>query len=80
MSDVLISPSALHRWVQELWHAAGSDAREAQLTADHLVQANLSGHDSHGVGMIPKYVLSLDHAMDRGHLNRSMLGIRSRRG
>lgn len=58
MSDVLISPSALHRWVQELWHAAGSHAREAQLTADHLVQANLSGHDSHGVGMIPKYVLS----------------------
>jgi uncharacterized oxidoreductase len=24
--------------------------------ADNLVLANLSGHDSHGVGMIPRYV------------------------
>lgn len=56
MQDVLIPTPALHQWVVELWQAAGSDAREAQLTADHLVQANLSGHDSHGVGMIPKYV------------------------
>lgn len=27
--------------------------------ADHLVQANLAGHDSHGVGMIPSYMASL---------------------
>ena len=24
--------------------------------ADQLVQANLAGHDSHGVGMLPSYV------------------------
>lgn len=34
----------------------GSDAEEAEIVADHLVMANLSGHDSHGVGMIPKYI------------------------
>lgn len=58
MAEHRIPTAGLHRWVVDLWLAAGSDAREAQLTADHLVGANLSGHDSHGVGMIPKYVLS----------------------
>src|SRR6185369_2244609 len=36
--------------------AAGSSAQEARTVADNLVLANLSGHDSHGVGMIPGYV------------------------
>lgn len=58
MSEHRIPTAALHRWVQDLWLAAGSDEREARLTAEHLVGANLTGHDSHGVGMIPKYVLS----------------------
>ena len=33
--------------------AAGSTPAEAEIVADHLVEANLRGHDSHGVGMIP---------------------------
>ena len=36
--------------------AAGSTAEEARLVADNLVLANLSGHDSHGVGMVPRYI------------------------
>jgi uncharacterized oxidoreductase len=36
--------------------AGGSSAEEARLVAHHLVQANLTGHDSHGIGMIPAYV------------------------
>lgn len=36
--------------------AAGSSAAEAQTVAANLVMANLSGHDSHGVGMLPRYV------------------------
>ncbi|MEO1090994.1 MAG: malate/lactate/ureidoglycolate dehydrogenase [Pseudomonadota bacterium] len=36
--------------------AAGSSPNEADLVATHLVDANLAGHDSHGVGMIPAYV------------------------
>jgi uncharacterized oxidoreductase len=39
--------------------SGGSAAQEADLVADHLVQANLAGHDSHGVGMIPAYVRHL---------------------
>ena len=59
MTGFTIAPEPLHRWVVELFLAAGSDAREAGLAADHLVEANLTGHDSHGVGMVPRYVLSL---------------------
>src|SRR4051794_7087911 len=32
-----------------------SDA-EAQIVIEHLVQANLAGHDSHGIGLVPSYV------------------------
>lgn len=59
MSAFTVHPDALGRWVRELFVAAGSSAREAELAADHLVAANLTGHDSHGVGMIPRYIDSL---------------------
>ncbi len=36
--------------------AAGSSREEADQVAANLVLANLSGHDSHGVGMVPRYV------------------------
>src|SRR6266850_2807195 len=59
MAERSIPTDALHRWTAELWLAAGSNEREATLTADHLVAANLAGHDSHGVGMVPRYVDAL---------------------
>lgn len=65
---ILITADALRNLVYMLWKQAGSNDREASLIADHLVQANLSGHDSHGVGMIPRYVAVLrDGAL---HLNQ----------
>ena len=36
--------------------AGGSSAEEARIVADNLVLANLSGHDSHGIGMVPRYI------------------------
>ncbi|MBC7608749.1 MAG: malate/lactate/ureidoglycolate dehydrogenase [Polaromonas sp.] len=36
--------------------ASGSSAEEAETVANNLVTANLSGHDSHGIGMLPRYV------------------------
>ena len=36
--------------------ASGSSAEEAETVATNLVMANLSGHDSHGVGILPRYV------------------------
>ncbi len=59
MTGHLIPTVALHAWVSDLFRAAGAYEVEARLTADHLVGANLAGHDSHGVGMVPRYVASL---------------------
>ncbi|HWP10672.1 MAG TPA: malate/lactate/ureidoglycolate dehydrogenase [Ramlibacter sp.] len=50
------SAAALRTQVAGIIAAAGSSAQEARTVADNLVLANLSGHDSHGVGMIPRYV------------------------
>ena len=33
----------------------GCNDNEAGIVADHLVKANLSGHDSHGIGVLPMY-------------------------
>ena len=52
----IVPPAVAHDLVRTVCDALGSDEREARLVADHLVAANLAGHDSHGVGMIPTYV------------------------
>lgn len=51
-----IAASHLHQLVTLVVRAMGSTAPEAADVADHLVAANLAGHDSHGVGMLPDYV------------------------
>ncbi len=58
-ADVLLPTDETRTWVRDLWRAAGSAPEEAQLVADHLVGANLAGHDSHGIGMVSPYVRSL---------------------
>lgn len=49
---------ALRQQMARVLQAAGSSPEEARQVADNLVMANLSGHDSHGIGMIPRYVES----------------------
>jgi uncharacterized oxidoreductase len=39
--------------------AAGAADADAAIVADHLVGANLAGHDSHGVAMVPYYVRAI---------------------
>ena len=51
-----ISAAELHAVCARILQALGSSAQEAQAVASNLVMANLSGHDSHGVGMLPRYV------------------------
>jgi len=41
--------------VHELMLGFGSAPHEVELVADNLIQANLTGHDSHGIGMLPRY-------------------------
>ncbi len=49
----------LTRAIEAVVAAGGSEAREARLVAENLVTANLLGHDSHGIGMIPRYIAAL---------------------
>jgi uncharacterized oxidoreductase len=51
-----IQAAQLRRTVAAVIAAGGSQPQEAQAVADNLVLANLSGHDSHGVGMVPRYI------------------------
>ncbi|MDH4192239.1 MAG: malate/lactate/ureidoglycolate dehydrogenase [Betaproteobacteria bacterium] len=57
--DRIIQFRPLERAIMSLVAAGGSDEREARLVASNLVLANLCGHDSHGVGMVPRYVDAL---------------------
>lgn len=57
-NEVLIQAVHLHAVARAIFAKAGSGERESKLLADHLVEANLKGHDSHGVGMIPAYIES----------------------
>jgi len=58
MAEQLVSTKAMQQWIHDVLIAAGSNETEAALTAQNLVLANLSGHDSHGVGMMARYTKS----------------------
>lgn len=46
----------LQRLADATFQAVGSEPAEAAAVAGQLVGANLAGHDSHGVGLIPPYL------------------------
>lgn len=54
-----LSPESLHAIAARIIAAGGSSPEEAKTVADHLIDANLMGHDSHGVGMLPHYCRNL---------------------
>ena len=56
---MIISEGRLIGLAEAVFVAAGSSAEEARKVAHRLVEANMAGHDSHGVGMIPAYVDSV---------------------
>ena len=53
---MLRSPAKLESLVAALFRAAGSGDEEARTIAEHLVDSNLVGHDSHGIVRVHKYV------------------------
>ncbi len=57
--SVMLSSAALRRFTEDLLAAAGVDRAEAALVAESLVDANLRGHESHGVVRLPDYVEQL---------------------
>ena len=56
MESVRFEPQALERLGTRIFEAAGTPPDIAQLVAAMLVEANLKGHDSHGVLRIPQYL------------------------
>ena len=58
-AGVTVQAEALRRFVAAVVERGGSSTEEARLVAHNLVEANLTGHDSHGVGMLPRYVDNL---------------------
>ncbi|MCA9835836.1 MAG: malate/lactate/ureidoglycolate dehydrogenase [Trueperaceae bacterium] len=57
---MIITEAKLRQVVTRMLGRAGSSAYEAEVVTDHLVRANLTGHDSHGVGMLPTYMRNLN--------------------
>jgi uncharacterized oxidoreductase len=53
---MIIQAAPLTDLLARILEAAGTEPPRARICAEHLVQANLKGHDSHGVGMAPSYV------------------------
>jgi len=55
----IVASHSLHALIRAVCAAGGSALDEATLVADQLVEANLTGHDSHGIGLLPVYVRCL---------------------
>src|SRR5207245_384724 len=51
----MIDADALREAVGDFMIGFGSEPREIELVTNNLVEANLTGHDSHGIGMLPRY-------------------------
>jgi hydroxycarboxylate dehydrogenase B len=56
---MILQEKNLVRAIEAIVRAGGSDALEAKRVAENLVTANLLGHDSHGIGMVPRYIDAL---------------------
>ena len=52
----LVRSEILQRFVQCIFEQAGASADNAFAVAQHLVDANLAGHDSHGIIRVPEYL------------------------
>src|SRR5580692_12647370 len=57
---MIIDHARLRAFANRIVTVGGSSAAEADIVAGHLVEANLRGHDSHGVGMLVAYVRDLE--------------------
>ena len=59
-----IQAERLRRIASRLLEESGASQNEAATVARHVVNANLTGHDSHGIIQIPTYI----DRVDRGHI------------
>ncbi|HEV7653045.1 MAG TPA: Ldh family oxidoreductase [Actinophytocola sp.] len=60
----LVNDDDLTRLAQGIYEEARVPAASARIVAEHQVRANLAGHDSHGIQLLPTYI----ERIDRGHI------------
>lgn len=58
-APLLIKADALATYLDEIFTSAGCSSEEARRIGENLVDANLAGHDSHGVIRTPRYLVWL---------------------
>jgi uncharacterized oxidoreductase len=64
MSDeITVQAKPLTALIHEIVRLTGSDDNECRVVSEHLVGANLSGHDSHGIQMIPTYIRNFERGL-----------------
>ncbi len=73
----LFQAQDLETRLTRLFEAAGSQPSEARAVAANLVLANLSGHDSHGIGMAPRYI---DAILEQGLIPNTAVQVRTDHG
>lgn len=59
-----VQADRLRQISEVLFEKAGASAEEAATVSRHCVNANLTGHDSHGIIQVPTYI----DRIDRGHI------------
>ena len=59
----LLRPERLRELGEAVFRAAGASTENAARVTEALVDANLAGHDSHGVQHIPNYVRSIQEGL-----------------
>lgn len=58
--QVLLPAVGITLLLQKIFCAAGGSEEEAGVISRHLVEATASGHDSHGIIRVPRYLEALD--------------------
>ncbi len=56
MTEHRVDPTKLTDLIKRILQHAGCEAEEAGIVSDHLVEASMRGHDSHGIVRIMRYV------------------------
>ncbi len=59
-----LQAAQIEKIAADLLQGAGAPAGEAAIVAKHSVEANLTGHDSHGIIQIPNYI----NRIEQGHI------------
>ena len=65
------APGQLVQIGVEILAAAGVPTDAGQTVVEHLVEANLTGHDSHGIIRLPQYMATIEKGeINPGHGSR----------